>query len=68
MARVVGQEAIQLHGAIGTTEELPVGGYVKRLIAYEILFGSTRAHLNRYAGMIADPDVAKEGPLVEAAS
>jgi alkylation response protein AidB-like acyl-CoA dehydrogenase len=67
MARIVGQEAIQLHGAIGTTEELPIGGYVKRLIAYEILFGSTRAHLHRYAGMIADPEVAKEGPLLEAA-
>ena len=68
MARVVGQEAIQLHGAIGTTEELPIGGYVKRLIAYEILFGSTRAHLNRYADMIADPEVAKAGPLLDTAS
>jgi alkylation response protein AidB-like acyl-CoA dehydrogenase len=68
MARAVSQEAIQLHGAIGTTDELPIGGYVKRLIAYEILFGSTRAHLNRYAGMITDPDVAKQGPLLEAAN
>jgi alkylation response protein AidB-like acyl-CoA dehydrogenase len=68
MARAVSQVAIQLHGAIGTTDELPIGGYVKRLIAYEILFGSTRAHLNRYAGMITDPDVAKQGPLLEAAN
>jgi alkylation response protein AidB-like acyl-CoA dehydrogenase len=67
MARAVGQEAIQLHGAIGTTDELPIGGYVKRLMAYEILFGSTRDHLNRYAAMIANPDVAREGPLLEAA-
>jgi alkylation response protein AidB-like acyl-CoA dehydrogenase len=65
MARAVSQEAIQLHGAIGTTDELPIGGYVKRLMAYEILFGSTRAHLNRYAGMITNPDVAKQGPLLE---
>ena len=68
MARAVSQEAIQLHGAIGTTNELPIGGYAKRLIAYEILFGNTRAHLNRYAAMIIDPDIAKEGPLLEAAS
>lgn len=67
MARAVSQEAIQLHGAIGTTDELPIGGYVKRLIAYEILFGSTRAHLDRYAGMITDPEVAKQGPLLDAA-
>jgi hypothetical protein len=68
MARAVSQEAIQLHGAIGTTDELPIGGYVKRLLAYEILFGSTREHLNRYAGMIAAPEMAREGPLLEAAS
>lgn len=68
MARAVSQEAIQLHGAIGTTDELPIGGYVKRLIAYEILFGSTRAHLNRYAGMITNPNVAREGPLRETVS
>jgi alkylation response protein AidB-like acyl-CoA dehydrogenase len=68
MARAVSQAAIQLHGAIGTTNELPIGGYAKRLIAYEILFGNTRAHLNRYAAMIIDPDIAKEGPLLEAAS
>ena len=68
MSRAVSQEAIQLHGAIGTTNELSIGGYAKRLIAYEILFGSTRAHLNRYAGMIGDPNIAREGPLLEAAS
>jgi alkylation response protein AidB-like acyl-CoA dehydrogenase len=67
MSRLVGQEAIQLHGAIGTTEELAIGGYVKRLLAYETLFGSTRAHLDRYAGIISNPDVAKEGLLVEVA-
>jgi alkylation response protein AidB-like acyl-CoA dehydrogenase len=63
-ARLVQQEAIQLHGAIGTTSELSLGGYAKRLIAYEILFGSTREHLRRYGAMIADPQVAAEGLLV----
>ena len=62
-ARSVHQEAIQLHGAIGTTDELPLGGYAKRLIAYEILFGSTREHLRRYGAIIADPQVAAEGLL-----
>jgi alkylation response protein AidB-like acyl-CoA dehydrogenase len=63
-ARLVHQEAIQLHGAIGTTNELPLGGYAKRLIAYEILFGSTREHLRRYGAIIADPSVAAEGLLI----
>ena len=63
-ARVVHQEAIQLHGAIGTTGELALGGYAKRLIAYETLFGSTREHLARYGDIIADPRVASTGLLI----
>ena len=61
--RSVSQSAIQLHGAIGTTNELSIGGYTKRLIAYELLFGSTREHLRRYASIISDPAVASAGLL-----
>ena len=64
-ARQVGQESIQIHGAIGTTDELPVGGYVKRLMAYEIMFGSTRDHLRRYGALIADPQLAARGLLID---
>jgi alkylation response protein AidB-like acyl-CoA dehydrogenase len=67
-ARVVHQEAIQLHGAIGTTSELSLGGYAKRLIAYETLFGSTREHLRRYGALIADPRVAAQGLLIAPAT
>jgi alkylation response protein AidB-like acyl-CoA dehydrogenase len=63
-ARFVHQEAIQLHGAIGTTDELALGGYAKRLIAYELLLGSTREHLRRYGAIIADPKVAATGLLM----
>ena len=63
-ARFVHQDAIQLHGAIGTTDELALGGYAKRLIAYELLLGSTREHLRRYGAIIADPQVAATGLLM----
>ena len=62
-ARFVHQNAIQLHGAIGTTNELALGAYAKRLLAYETLFGTTREHLRRYGALIATPDVAAEGLL-----
>lgn len=62
-ARFVYQNAIQLHGAIGTTEELPIGAYAKRLMTFETLFGSTRAHLRRYAGLIGEPSLAANGLL-----
>lgn len=42
------EQAIQLHGAIGTTDELNVGYYYKRLLMFSHLFGSTGHHLDRF--------------------
>lgn len=50
-ARFVGQNAVQLHGAMGMTEELAIGHYFKRLTAVQYEFGSTDFHLDRYAGI-----------------
>jgi alkylation response protein AidB-like acyl-CoA dehydrogenase len=47
-ARFVGQQAIQLHGGMGMTDELSVSHYFKRLLAIELRFGSTDAHLDLY--------------------
>ncbi len=66
-ARAVHQAAIQLHGAIGTTDELSLGAYAKRLLAYEMLFGTTRDHLRRYAAIISDPGIAAAGLLYDQA-
>nr|WP_314437266.1 acyl-CoA dehydrogenase family protein [uncultured Brevundimonas sp.] len=44
--RVVGEEAVQLHGAIGLTDELKVGHGFKRLIAIGALFGDADHHLS----------------------
>ena len=63
-ARFVHQTAIQLHGAIGTTSELSLGAYAKRLLAYEALFGPTREHLRRYGALLAKSDLAAEGLLI----
>lgn len=38
-ARFVGQQAVQLHGGIGMSEEHPIGGVFKRLTHFERLFG-----------------------------
>jgi alkylation response protein AidB-like acyl-CoA dehydrogenase len=51
-ARFVGQQAVQLHGGMGVTDELPVSHYFKRLLAFELRFGSTEAHLERYGGYL----------------
>jgi alkylation response protein AidB-like acyl-CoA dehydrogenase len=48
-ARFVGQQAVQLHGGMGMTEELAIGHYFKRLTALQYEFGTTDHHLTRYA-------------------
>jgi len=48
-AKLVGQEAVQLHGGMGVTDELDVGHYFKRLTIIDTLFGNTDYHLKRYA-------------------
>lgn len=53
-ARFVGQNAVQLHGGMGMTEELAVGHYFKRLTAIEYEFGTASVHLARYAAL-TDP-------------
>lgn len=50
-ARFVGQNAVQLHGGMGMTEELAIGHYFKRLTAVQYEFGSTDFHVNRYAAL-----------------
>ena len=48
-ARFIGQNAVQLHGGMGMTEELAIGHYFKRLTALQYEFGSTDFHRARYA-------------------
>jgi len=47
--RFVGQNAIQLHGGMGMTDELNVGHYFKRITAVETLFGNADFHLKQYS-------------------
>lgn len=44
-AKFVGQQAVQLHGGIGVTEECQAGHYFRRLSMIELLFGDTDHHL-----------------------
>jgi alkylation response protein AidB-like acyl-CoA dehydrogenase len=47
--RFVAEQAVQLHGGMGVTDELNVGAYFKRLMAIETIFGSPDFHLQRHA-------------------
>ena len=55
--RLVGQQAVQLHGGIGMTMEYKVGHYFKRVTAIDTMFGDADHHLT---------EVGHAGGLVEA--
>jgi alkylation response protein AidB-like acyl-CoA dehydrogenase len=49
--RFIGQQAVQLHGGIGMTDELKVSHWFKRLTADQLMFGDSDTHLQRYAAL-----------------
>jgi len=51
-ARFIGQGAVQLHGGMGVTDELPASHYFKRLSMIELTLGDMDHHLERF---IAQP-------------
>ncbi|HYB58462.1 MAG TPA: acyl-CoA dehydrogenase family protein [Alphaproteobacteria bacterium] len=53
--RLVGQEAVQLHGGMGMTDELAVGHYFKRLTMIDAMFGNADHHQRRFAELEAAP-------------
>ena len=46
---LVTNEAVQMHGGVGVTDEYDVGLYMKRARVTEQIFGNSEYHLDRYA-------------------
>jgi alkylation response protein AidB-like acyl-CoA dehydrogenase len=51
-SRFVGQQAVQLHGAIGVTDELIVSHWFKRLTMINATFGDADFHLGRFSDLM----------------
>jgi pimeloyl-CoA dehydrogenase small subunit len=50
-ARFVGQEAIQIHGGNGMTDEYAIGHYFKRLTIFDSEFGNVDHHMKRHVSL-----------------
>lgn len=48
---LVTNEAVQMHGGVGVTDEYDVGLYLKRARVTEHIFGNAEYHLDRYASL-----------------
>jgi alkylation response protein AidB-like acyl-CoA dehydrogenase len=54
--RFVGQNAIQIHGGIGMSEEYKVGHYFKRMTIVERLLGDATYHITRFNATAGAPE------------
>ena len=50
--RKLGEEAVQLHGGMGVTNELDVAHLFKRLTVIDTLFGTSDFQLSRYTDIV----------------
>ncbi len=50
-AHYVGQDAIQIHGGMGMTDELAIGSYFKRLTIFDSEFGNVDHHMKRHIAL-----------------
>lgn len=49
VAQLAAQEAIQMHGGIGMTDEYDIGFFIKRVRVAEALFGDANYHTDKFA-------------------
>ena len=53
VAKSVADQAVQLHGGMGMTDELNIGHFFKRIASINIQFGDPAYHVLRYAQLDA---------------
>ena len=58
--KFIGQQAVQLHGGMGVTKELPAAHYFKRLTMIELTLGDSDHHLRRF---MAQPEFAGDADV-----
>jgi alkylation response protein AidB-like acyl-CoA dehydrogenase len=63
-SRMIGQDAIQLHGGIGMSAEHSIGAYVQRLTALMQMSGVAEHHLSSLSGRVFDYEVLDPLDLV----
>jgi alkylation response protein AidB-like acyl-CoA dehydrogenase len=51
LGNMVGQQAVQLHGGMGVSNEMSIGHYLKRFTVIDSMFGNTQHHINKYSSL-----------------
>ncbi len=62
-ARFIGQQAVQIHGGMGVTNELPAAHLFKRLTMIELTLGDSDHHLQRFIAASAGAHVDEQAAM-----
>jgi alkylation response protein AidB-like acyl-CoA dehydrogenase len=57
LGRLAAQAAVQIHGGIGTTDELDVSHHFRRIEVLGLQFGTIDDHVRRYASLMERPEL-----------
>lgn len=63
-ANFVAKQAVQLHGGMGVSEELPIASYFRKLTMFECDLGSTGAQRRRYARTAVVPGLHRSSAVL----
>jgi alkylation response protein AidB-like acyl-CoA dehydrogenase len=63
-SRLVGQQAVQLHGGMGVVDEYIVSHYFKRLTMFDLTFGDADYHLGRFSDTLLPVAEAGREPVM----
>ena len=47
LGRTIAESAVQIHGGVGTTDEVAIGHYLKRILAIDAMFGHSDYHFRK---------------------
>ena len=47
LGRTIAESAVQIHGGVGTTDEVAIGHYLKRILAIDAMFGDSDYHYRK---------------------
>jgi alkylation response protein AidB-like acyl-CoA dehydrogenase len=61
-ARFVGQQAVQLHGAMGMVDDFMVSHYFKRLTMIDMSLGDADFHFARFSDALAEGNIRTQSP------
>ena len=64
-ADVIAKSAVQMHGGMGVSDELPIASYFRKLLGYSVLHGSAETHLDYIVSKVLSRGEHLKSPILD---